>query len=477
MATHYGIRTSTEAQPATEPVAARFRPGPIASALLVPAVLLLAVVIVAVIAIVAPGRADAAGTGPYAATDAPGPALQVPPAELAASLVCTPDLDGSKVEPVLLIPGTTLTPDDEFSWSWEPALKRLGRPSCSVELPGHAMGDIQTAAEYVVSAIRTMRERSGRRVQILGHSQGGMLGRWALRFWPDLRPMVDDLIGLAPSNHGTILAPAVCAVGCAPAFWQQRTDARFVAALNSGVETFAGVDYTVAYTALDEVVIPNQDEQNGSSPLRTGDGRIANLQVQDVCPLHVADHLTLGTSDPVAYAIAVDALTHDGPAVRSRIDPAVCAQALQPGVDPAAFPANFSRVLGSVADQVLTYPKIAAEPPLRCYVTGSCPGAAPSVARRSSNVTLSARRASGRKLRLRVRVAGRATGRVVVSIIARGRARGTTRSLPIRAGRTTTRTVTLPRSFGGRRLTVRARYAGDAAHLPRTATVRVATRR
>jgi hypothetical protein len=66
---------------------------------------------------------------------------------------------------------------------------------------------------------------------------------------------------------------------------------------------------------------------------------------------------------------------------------------------------------------------------------------------------------------------------VVVTITGRGRTTRTTRSLPVRAGRTTTRTVTLPRRTAPRRLTVRARYAGDAGHLPRTAAVRVAARR
>ena len=30
-----------------------------------------------------------------------------------------------------------------------------------------------------------------------------MIPRWALRFWPDTRVMVDHVVGLSPSNHGT----------------------------------------------------------------------------------------------------------------------------------------------------------------------------------------------------------------------------------------------------------------------------------
>lgn len=55
VATHYGIRTTIEAEPPAEPVASRLRPGPVVSALIVPAALLLTVVIVALLAILAPG--------------------------------------------------------------------------------------------------------------------------------------------------------------------------------------------------------------------------------------------------------------------------------------------------------------------------------------------------------------------------------------------------------------------------------------
>jgi triacylglycerol esterase/lipase EstA (alpha/beta hydrolase family) len=57
--------------------------------------------------------------------------------------------------------------------------------------------------EHLVHAIRTVHRHTGKKIAMLGHSQGGMNPRWALRFWPGTRRMVDDLIGMAPSNHGT----------------------------------------------------------------------------------------------------------------------------------------------------------------------------------------------------------------------------------------------------------------------------------
>src|SRR5436190_998866 len=113
-----------------------------------------------------------------------------------------------------------------------PPLTNLGIAWCSVTFPSHATADIQLNGEYVVNAIRTMYARAGRRISIIGHSQGGMVPRWALRFWPDTRQMVDDLIGLAPSNHGTMNARATCGPGgCNAASWQQRDDSKFIAAL------------------------------------------------------------------------------------------------------------------------------------------------------------------------------------------------------------------------------------------------------
>lgn len=74
------------------------------------------------------------------------------------------------------------------------------------------MGDIQVTGEYVVHAIRTVHQLSGRQTDVLGFSQGGMLPRWALRFWPDTRPMVNAFVALDPSNHGTLDSWTVCHV-------------------------------------------------------------------------------------------------------------------------------------------------------------------------------------------------------------------------------------------------------------------------
>lgn len=333
-----------------------------------------AVVAAATLVGVAPATAQPANAEEptYAPVDQPGPALSVPADALAASLDCpTPVTPGS--EPVVLIHGTNLDPDANFSWNYVPAFEAAGRTYCTVALPVAGMGDIQLAAEHVVHAVRTVAAAAHGAVDIVGYSQGGMIGRWALRFWPDTRPLVDDLVGLASSNHGTETAKPGCLQACAPSYHQQRSDSAFTAALNSIQEAFPGVDYTVAYTWGDEIVTPNVGP-TASSPVR-GEGSIANIALQAVCPGHAADHVTIGTTDAVAYAIVVDALDHDGPADASRLDPTVCAAAFMPGVDPTTLPADLAGFSARIDEANREVEPVADEPPLRCYVTASCAAA------------------------------------------------------------------------------------------------------
>jgi hypothetical protein len=390
------------------------------------------------------------------ATAAAGPRpLSVPAKQLHAAFACDASLEGAARTPVLLVPGTGEDPDF-FNWNYEPALARLGIPFCTVTLPEHGTADIQVAAEYVVSAIRRMHARTGHRIDVIGHSQGGMVPRWGLRFWPDTRRMVDDLVGLAASNHGTTAADAVCGTGCSAATWQQRDGSKFIAALNAGSETWRGISYTSVYTHLDEIVTPNQDAQTGSTALRTGPGAKSNVAVQDICPNDVADHLQLGSSDAVGYALAIDALTHAGPADASRIPMTTCLAPAQPGVNPATGPSDAAASYAKVAQQFNSGKVLSAEPPLACYVTRSC--ARPPLRVMAKPRTLHA----GQRARVRVRVR-RADGHAVRG--ARVRLGGKT----ARTGRRGRAVLRVRFAHAGRK-SLRVRKAGFAT---RTLRVRV----
>ena len=339
---------------------------------------LVATLTVATLGVVASPGAGA--TPAYAPLDRPGPALSVPAAILKAALTCSGDFTHTSVEPVLLNPATAVTPVQNYSWNYERAFTAQGRPWCALTMPFHTLGDIQTAGEYLVYAIRTEHAMAHRRIAILGHSQGGMSMRWALRFWPDTRPMVDDVIGMAPDNHGTVLVGPACQPGrttCVAAQWQQSDQAAFIAALNSGSETFAGISYTEIFSNTDEVVVPHS-----SSALRAGPGQVTTVATQQICPLDAYEHLLIGTVDPVTYALVMDALTHSGPAVPSRVSRLVCLQAYQPGVDPLNAQ-NYIQMLSALPNllfvpvpfaNLVGAPELAAEPALKCYVfAAGCP--------------------------------------------------------------------------------------------------------
>jgi hypothetical protein len=397
-------------------------------------------------AVLAPATLAAAADPVFAPVDQPGPALGVPAAKLDAALLCSPTLATTKRAPVLLVQGTGATAKDNWSWTYEPALDKLGIAWCAVDLPDQATSDVQVAGEYVVHAIRTMHGRTGRKIAIIGHSQGGMVPRWALRFWPDTRALVDDMIGFAPSNHGTTQAVCTAEDPCSAAGWQQGDKATFIKALNSRQETFKGISYTSIYTRTDETVQPNQNPETGSSSLRTGDGARTNVATQDICPNAVYEHLAIGLVDPVAYALAIDALDHDGPADPKRIPLTVCAQPFHPGINPVTLPQDSSAAL--ISFESYKPRTVSAEPPLACYTTASCPAPAPRVctSRRRFAVHVPALRGvkvtlGGRALRLQ-----RRAGRLVVIVDLRGRKAGTV-SLKVRGRTASGRLVTQTRRY------------------------------
>jgi pimeloyl-ACP methyl ester carboxylesterase len=266
---------------------------------------------------------------------------------------------------VLLLSSTGLDTGASFGWNYQPALSAAGITWCSSNAPGANNGDIQARAEYVAYALREIRARTGRPVDVVGHGQGALVARLVLRFWPDLRTAVSDVIELAPPNQGTEAFRATCARACPPAYWQQLPGSMLVSAVNSRQATFAGVDYTVITSSIDDVITP----QPAASALRPGAGRVREVAVQDVCPNYVADHLGLGGYDAVAWALAADALNNPGPADPGRLDRSVCDAGFMPAIDSQRFLDNSARaapVLETVPPDGV--PTVPAEPDPRCWV-------------------------------------------------------------------------------------------------------------
>src|SRR5207244_12574133 len=128
------------------------------------------------------------------------PASAADPPGLATAWTC-PDGLGHPGKPVvLLVHGTATTATETWPEGLGKTLPLAGFDWCMVQLPDRALGDIQISNQYVVAAVRTLARRTGRKVDLIGHSQGGLQTRWAIRWYPDLTKIVEDDITFAAHN-------------------------------------------------------------------------------------------------------------------------------------------------------------------------------------------------------------------------------------------------------------------------------------
>jgi Lipase (class 2) len=304
-----------------------------------------------------------------------GPPLKTPPAQLAGALNCPQSLHHLKKDPVLLVPGTGLTGPDTYSWNYAITLPAAGYAYCIVTLPSFALGEIPTATEYVVFAIRAMAFASGRHVDVIGFSQGGLENRWALRFWHDTRFLVDDYVSISTPQHGTTTTDPLCAPpspGCNPAIWQQAIGSNFLTALNKRHEIFPGPSYTALFTRNDDVVQPQTDPSPSSALAPRFFVASSTIPVQSVCPNAdqnpISPHIA-SLADATFSALVMDALSHPGPAKANRIGHGVCSLTVAPGLDPATVNTNVGIALGTAFTNIFATPTVPAEPALPAYAT------------------------------------------------------------------------------------------------------------
>jgi triacylglycerol lipase len=296
-----------------------------------------------------------------AAQAAADPPITVPRGALRAALQCPRAFTHRGHEPVLLVHGTGLNADESWAWNYELALPPSGFDWCAVTLPDRALGDIQVSSEYVAWAVERIHALTRRRVAIITHSQGGMEARWALRFWTRVRSDTADLVDLASPNHGIYAADACAKSGdCWPAVWQMASGSHFLGALNSVAETPGRVAYTQVYSQTDELVEPSS-----TAPL-AGGANTANIAIQSICPGRAVHHGGM-LSDPVAWELALDALTHPGPANPGRIDRRACLEAAMPYVTEADVLSGNAFLYSRAAIAFYQHPGVPAEPALKPY--------------------------------------------------------------------------------------------------------------
>lgn len=259
------------------------------------------------------------------------PRLTVPRWRMAEALMCYGPTGKGAPQPILFAPGTGSDGGQVFLLGGG-AFAAMGRTLCAVSFPRRTTADLQVSVQYLVFAIRRLSRQADRPIAVAGISQGGLLIRTALTYWPSLRRRVTDAVTAAATHHGapgTAETTATClSEGCPPALWQQRPGSAFLRAINDGRDETPGrTSYTTVRSATDEVVRP----QTGPRPTSALEGA-ANILIQDVCRERETTHL--GTAvDSVTIAALADAVTHPGPAEVSRFPVDVCDHPYGIGLD------------------------------------------------------------------------------------------------------------------------------------------------
>lgn len=218
--------------------------------------------------------------------------------------------------PVVLVHGTFANMTDSWQ-ALSPLLANNGYCVFALDYGGppgdqiQATGDIPTSAAQLGAFVDRVLDATGAtQVDVVGHSQGGMMPRWYIKFLGGDQT-VHALVGLAPSNHGTTLnglaslarafpgGPAAFA-GLCQACEQQFVGSSFLEELNAGGDTVPGPTYTVVETKYDTVVTPY------TSAFLSGPN-VTNITLQDQCARDVVDHVGI-IYDAIALHDVLNAL-------------------------------------------------------------------------------------------------------------------------------------------------------------------------
>ncbi|ADC51461.1 lipase, class 2 [Alkalihalophilus pseudofirmus OF4] len=229
---------------------------------------------------------------------------------------CEPASD--KPNPVILVPGTF----ERSAQNWltlSPELAKKGycvyAMNYGLTHSGPSTGDIKESAIELNEFVDNVLQLTGAdKVDIIGHSQGGMMPRYYLKFLGGDK-FVENLIAFVPSNHGTtgffgleqINSGAADITSCL-ACQQQLVGSEFLEELNKGNETPGNVSYTVISTKTDQVVIPYT-----SAFLDGPEKQVSNITIQDYYRFNLIGHQGI-VYDQLSFSFVFDALEHEGPA-------------------------------------------------------------------------------------------------------------------------------------------------------------------
>jgi triacylglycerol esterase/lipase EstA (alpha/beta hydrolase family) len=234
--------------------------------------------------------------------------------------------------PVILVHGTWENQNDNWR-ALSPYLKNAGYCVYTFNYGGDdnaVLGGtdaVPSSAKELARVVDKVISVTGAaKVDLVGHSQGGMMPRWYIKFLGGAGK-VNKLIALAPSNHGTTLwgiGSLGKAIGLGATITENGgvVDGAFDQIEGSAVQqklatcsTGAAQDvcandpvkYTVIETNGDQVVTPYTNAFLIPSAAQRSSGQITNIKIQDVCLLDASEHLAL-TYDSIAFRLVLNAL-------------------------------------------------------------------------------------------------------------------------------------------------------------------------
>ena len=257
----------------------------------------------------------AGATATALAPDTPPPGADISSCQLTAA---HPD-------PVILVNGTLANMNDNWQAA-SPLLANNGYCVYAFNYGGasttsvvQGTGEIAASAGQLETFVNTVLSETGAsKVDLVGHSQGGMMPRYYINFLGGASK-VNDLVALAPSNYGTTLdgiTQLVSLLGLASyvnsplsssceACVEQEQGSAFLAHLNAA-PTVSGPHYTVIESRDDEVITPYTNALLPAAP------NVTNIIVQNQCVLDGSDHLEIA-ADPIALADMLNALDPASP--------------------------------------------------------------------------------------------------------------------------------------------------------------------
>src|SRR5215211_6847749 len=102
---------------------------------------------------------------------ASGPQLTVPQADLEAAFHCPIDPANAQTTPIMFVTGTGATGEQGYLIG-QGAFEASGHPVCYVNFPDFTTADIQISVQYLVYGLRKEFQLAGRKVAVIGISQG-----------------------------------------------------------------------------------------------------------------------------------------------------------------------------------------------------------------------------------------------------------------------------------------------------------------